>query len=416
METIYEPNNKFDYSKLSLGQPQSLQGGSYFTKILFNNNVLYCQFPRCKTKQGIVQTDKKIYLDLLYDTNIHNELSNWLENLETECQRLIFEKRQIWFQNELELSEIESAFNTCSKMYKSGKQYLIRCYINKPSTLKLNTSCIIYDENELSLTMNHVDINKEIIPLLKIEGIRFTNKNFQIELQISQIMVMNDIEEPKTCLIKPNKHKNTQDIEYQVQCDGELNNTSNGTVEMDSLNKKDTLLENSSKSNLDNKSLIISGNDDLIEDDGAEYDEYNECDSEGAENENIEYTEENNENDEDSLDINNNSIVYSNTNKNNSKNKINDFHDLETNTKNVANSRQNQDLEVIQLNFDDIQDTVVLRKRNEVYYDIYKKAREKAKNAKKQAIEAYLEAKNIKSRYMLNDLEESDEDELNFDN
>ena len=92
METIYEPNSSFEYSKLSLGQPQPSQGGSYFTKILFDNKPLYCQFPRCKTKQGIIQTDKKIYSDLLYDTNIHNELSNWLEHLESTFQQLIFEK------------------------------------------------------------------------------------------------------------------------------------------------------------------------------------------------------------------------------------------------------------------------------------------------------------------------------------
>jgi hypothetical protein len=408
METIYEPNNNFDYSKLSLGQPQSLQGGSYFTKILFNNKTLYCQFPRCKTKQGIVQTDKKIYLDLLYDTNIHNELSNWLENLETECQRLIFEKRQLWFQNELELSEIESAFNTCSKMYKSGKQYLIRCYINKPSTLKLNNYCIIYDENEVSLSMNNVDITKEIIPLLKIEGIKFTNKNFQIELQISQIMVMNDIEEPKTCLIKPKKNIQEQHLQSQTYSNNqEINipNTNTNINTRDNISlyissnfnekNKDTTLENSLKTNLENNSLILSTSETLIENDldNNEYDNHKD---------NIDETETETENE--------------NSEKNSEENSENEDEHNSLDIHNNKNSKQDKDLELIQLNFDDIQDTVVLRKRNEVYYDIYKKAREKAKKAKKEAIEAYLEAKNIKSRYMLNDLDESDEDELNFDN
>jgi len=54
--------------------------------------------------------------------------------------------------------------------------------------------------------------------------------------------------------------------------------------------------------------------------------------------------------------------------------------------------------------------TIKLKKPNDVYYDIYKQARNKAKEAKKMAIIAYLEAKNIKKTYMLDDLDYSDND------
>ena len=53
-------------------------------------------------------------------------------------------------------------------------------------------------------------------------------------------------------------------------------------------------------------------------------------------------------------------------------------------------------------------ETIQLKKPNQVYYEIYKKAREKAKDAKKNAILAYLEMKNIKKTYMLDDIDESD--------
>ena len=55
-------------------------------------------------------------------------------------------------------------------------------------------------------------------------------------------------------------------------------------------------------------------------------------------------------------------------------------------------------------------ETIQLKKPNQVYYEIYKKAREKAKDAKKNAILAYLEMKNIKKTYMLDDIDESDND------
>ena len=44
-----------------------------------------------------------------------------------------------------------------------------------------------------------------------------------------------------------------------------------------------------------------------------------------------------------------------------------------------------------------------------MYYELYKKAREKAKQCRIAAIEAYLEAKQIKTKYMLFDEDDSDD-------
>ena len=41
MNNIIEPNESFDFSKLSLTHPISIQGGAYFTKIEYNKNLLY---------------------------------------------------------------------------------------------------------------------------------------------------------------------------------------------------------------------------------------------------------------------------------------------------------------------------------------------------------------------------------------
>ena len=56
-------------------------------------------------------------------------------------------------------------------------------------------------------------------------------------------------------------------------------------------------------------------------------------------------------------------------------------------------------------------ETMTLKKPNEVYYEMYKEAREKAKKAKKESLMAFLEAKNIKQTYMLDDIDSSDDDD-----
>jgi hypothetical protein len=51
-----------------------------------------------------------------------------------------------------------------------------------------------------------------------------------------------------------------------------------------------------------------------------------------------------------------------------------------------------------------------LKQPNEVYKEIYNEVRRRARDARKKAIEAYLEVKRIKSLYRIDDVESSDEE------
>ena len=55
---------------------------------------------------------------------------------------------------------------------------------------------------------------------------------------------------------------------------------------------------------------------------------------------------------------------------------------------NKTNTKKNsKDLEIVTIEIDDIKDTIKLKKPNEVYYELYKKAREKAEYERKKAAE-----------------------------
>ena len=55
-------------------------------------------------------------------------------------------------------------------------------------------------------------------------------------------------------------------------------------------------------------------------------------------------------------------------------------------------------------------ESIQLKKPNQVYFELYVEARKKAKEAKKNAILAYLEVKNIKKTYMIDNTIDSDSD------
>ena len=59
-------------------------------------------------------------------------------------------------------------------------------------------------------------------------------------------------------------------------------------------------------------------------------------------------------------------------------------------------------------------DSVQIKRRNEIYYEIYKEAKRKAKIARDLALSSYLEAKHIKNTYLLEDTDDSDFDEDSF--
>ena len=92
---IYDPNNTFEFTELSLAHPTAIQGGAYFTKILHHNKPLYIETPKSLTKQGFIKNGKKMYSELMFNNN-DEDFIHWIEKLETTCQELIYEKGDVW--------------------------------------------------------------------------------------------------------------------------------------------------------------------------------------------------------------------------------------------------------------------------------------------------------------------------------
>ena len=386
MEDIIEPNDTFDFSKLSLAHPVGVQGAAYFTKIEFNKKPLYVQTSKIQTKQGFVKSGKKYYCDLMFDKN-SEQLIYWFENFEEKCQKLIFEKKDAWFENSLEESDIESAFNSTIRIYKSGKFYLVRTNIK--NTHNNLPSIKIYNEQELPLTMEEITSETNIICILEIQGIKFTSRNFQIEIELKQVMVLNNEPLFDNCLIKPNKLfvkeepiapliKNT--IEHLEKNENKPDNlTENIFPPIDIDIQSEQNLQDITVG-LEEFTLDTSIIDDISKNNNSEI--------EIITNEKTNIIEKEEEQDKENI-----SLEFENLND-----------DIEEN--NNDDLKEMDDFELSLENLEKMQ----LKKPNQVYFELYKEARNKAKQAKKNAILAYLEAKNIKKTYMIENLNDSDSD------
>ena len=94
MNKIYTLDDKFNFDDIELEHPNSLQGGSYFTRMNIHSSPVYIQTSPCSTKSGIVKTAKKSYCDLMF--NSHDDKAiQWFEELERRCIDAIFQKKDL---------------------------------------------------------------------------------------------------------------------------------------------------------------------------------------------------------------------------------------------------------------------------------------------------------------------------------
>ena len=150
----------YDFSKVSLIHPESLHGGSgtFFTKIGIGikNEALYIQTPKCITKQGVITTPgKKAYIDLMF-SNEDTSFIEFMENLEKSCIEKIHEKKNSWFTNDIDQSDIENAFTSALRPFKGGKYYSMRANIAPSKNLMKVPTCFVFDETEKQLTIEDV--------------------------------------------------------------------------------------------------------------------------------------------------------------------------------------------------------------------------------------------------------------------
>lgn len=340
METIIEPTIDFDFTKLYLANPTSLSGGAYFTRMFLNNKPMYIQTPKCLTKQGFIKSGKKIYADLMFN-NSDTLIIQWLENLESKCHDLIFSKGASWFDNSLDKSDIETAFTSPIKIYKSGKFYLLR--VNVKSNVK------IYNENDEVLTVDSIKPETNIISILEIQGIKFTSRYFQFEIELKQAMTVSPDPFLDECFIKkPINRNNEKSRQY------------------DNIVKSSVVTNTPASNNIPEIDL------------------------------NIEFKEEGGDGDE--INDQNIFIETEDLDKHDNNDDVNELTEFNLNDNTIDSNTE----------------PLTLKKPNQVYYKMYKTAREKAKVAKKEAILAFLEAKNIKTTYLLND-EYENESESDID-
>ena len=407
MDNILQPGNmvEFDFSNISLKNPKPIQGGSFLSSIKNNNKPLIIQTPKIKTKKGITQTNKHIYSDLVFE-NEHNEFTEWIEGLQDIARNLILSKSETWFNDPVTLDEIEYNWNNSLRTYKHSKQ-LLRTFIHKSKGISSNV-LKIYDSDYKSKHINDITSDTPIICILEVIGLKFSSTNFQLDFCLRQAMILEDKPIFNEPLIKFHSKK------VHEKKNGEKNVSFEKIPEEITLETPDKIIDNLENTKqeiqeFDNSPKIFDSSE-IIE--NLEEDKKVETPVEVIDTRQFEIN--NNIEDENiQLEIKDSQQLNDEVNDKLERKEEKKLDNLEKNDVFEKNESENDKLQEVNLTLDE-KDAITLKKPNEIYLDIYHRAREKAKKAKQQAIKAYLEAKRMKELYML-EIVDSSGDEVDSD-
>lgn len=500
-EAIFDTDETFPFQQLSLTTPIMMTGGAYFIKYLVNKQTIYIQPPKCKTRQGIIKAGKKYYCDLLF-TNENEEFIRWVEELESISQTKLFQNRSKWFDSDLDQHDIESCFTSSLKVFKSGKYYILR--VNVPTRLG-NCALKLFDESERDIDPIEITDQSTIMTILEVQGIRCSSRNFQIDFEIKQMMMLRPEKLFERCVISPKpKHDINMLVSKESDSFSEVVSDAGKCPEPNELH-----LDNSTMSpglrppdiipgasgtshsapgmmSLELSDMTAAKDDSSEPQDGMNDENHHsheelpeedvsnspidsmvqnlgnisrpdagglvldvpgmmlegrkpgdipdtcqlltEAQSSGVKESHIDHSVDPKQNLSDtslpvSLPIDNNS----------SKNQDDPEHDIPPLPPSVSKRRDDARLKAIKrlsnetTQYDEgavsgnpieevelpitIEDTIQLNTRRDVYYEIYQKAKERAKEDRKKAFASYLEAKRIKKQYNLENMEDSDIEE-----
>lgn len=240
----------YNPEKLKINDPVNIDDETYFCKFSYNNMPF------------IIKTNKICYIKKRLNESkfINVSLTSpdyllWYENFYKYCIDYVFNKNDDWFEDKLSKSEIEFSF------------------IN-PLKSNIKESCFdiqaLIDENRLHVVdsndnVTNIDIieNSKVIPSFHIKGIKFNNKYFMFDIELSNLYiildepsknvsqelddVINKIEEP----IEEVKQEASKQTNEELSKE-EINDLENLDNTIEELNLQSDNLENSNI-NINNK-------------------------------------------------------------------------------------------------------------------------------------------------------------------
>lgn len=346
----------------SLGKAVEINRNKMSIPIIVDSDSFQIQLPECGTKQGIMSTGSRTYVDLMFDSSVDNayllELEDFITLLQSKCAHHIYNKRGDWLATDIDedngthsIETFEEMFYPVIRAVNRGANTVLRVDIGRGSrgskaSLPPETSCELYNKNGQERPLAAIHKNSRLIPLITFSEILISSTSINLVVELKECLLLN---EPDPI---PRRDRS---IMFEEMSSGKDSVTDDRQMEKETTENQDIVSESKDFSEAEETEEADDkiGNEELVEVDISIDDE-----------EQLKQPEENEEG-------------------------LTEINDLEI-TADVP---------------------LTLKEPDEVYREIYRAAIAKAKRLRQVALDAYLDAKKIKARFMLDDIDYSEDEE-----
>ena len=169
----------YNSDKLKINDPLNIDDDTYFCKFNYNNMPF------------IIKTNKICYIKKRIDNSKYINISLtspdyllWFEEFYKHCINYVHSKNAEWFEEPLTKTEIEFSFINPLKSNIKDSCFDIQCLID-------DNRLHVVDSND---NVTNIDIieNSKIIPSLHIKGIKFNNKHFMFDIELTNLYIILD--------------------------------------------------------------------------------------------------------------------------------------------------------------------------------------------------------------------------------
>ena len=365
--------------------------------------------PQCATKAGIIEQSSKTYVDLLFESSSSDvkELVDLLIAMEEEAAKQLHSRSGEWFEGNAEqmtVQSFEDMFTPVVRYVNRQRNVCVRVHIPTSSRgikqASTGYECDVYDKIGKTRLLSDIRADTQIRPLVEVKEIRMTSTSLNLHLNLVECMIVKDSE-----AVTDNMEQRAPSRRIPL--------AGVGSTDVAEDEEKEAVSEEHQESQMD--VAVERQESELAVEPVAE--PVTETLVETSINDDAGSTTESTTNDY--VEINKCEVGVNDTD--------NEVKESEDELKESITSNPNSDslleeveigrieaesdiLEEVGVLDVDEAEPIKLKKPDEVYKDIYKAAITKAKKLRQVALEAYLDAKKIKAKFMLEDIYDSDED------
>ena len=353
MATAHVPGEPFEFNSVTLADPTSGgQRGGYFSRISRSDSTpLLVQTPDTTSKSGIATTTRSTHMDIEVDPE--SPLHQWLTDLESYILESITANSEKWFTSPMTADEISYLLVPVCK--RQAKREFLRATIPVARYAAQSRGLLVFDENEVAQPQSSITADTRFIGVIEVVGVRFTSTAMRIELNLKQVMVLGKTPEP-VCLVKKTK--------VAVGAD----DTTSVDAKVVEVAAPDTSVPDSA----DNESHVENA----------------------RQNEEVEVETE---------------VQVTSTTEPVITEPVSS-NEADASSPSPTGSVS---LEEVDVGLDSEAQGIQLKEKHEVYQELYRELYERARTAKKQAIQLYLEAQELQVEHALEAIESSDDEDEN---